>query len=89
MSVHPTVKNRHAESAWPTAAHTDGDTIVFFRRSDVGLCHEFDVLEYRDTVTIVRDRIPAVIKKGMTLERVTADMFVEAADKSLATDIHR
>jgi len=138
-------------------AHTDGDTIAFFRRSDVvstgdifvtngypiidlknggslqgeiaglnkildlaipahheeggtyiipghgRLCDEFDVLEYRDMVTIVRDRIQAMIKKGMTLDQVkaarptldydpryntpggfwTADMFVEAAYKSL------
>jgi len=30
------------------------------------------VLEYRDMVTIVRDRIRAMIKKGMTLEQVQA-----------------
>ncbi len=141
----------------PAAAHTDGDTIAFFRRSDVisagdifvtngypiidlknggslqgeikglnqildlaipahheeggtyiipghgRLCDEFDVLEYRDMVTIVRDRIQAMIKKGMTIDQIkaarptldwdpryntpgafwTADMFVEAAYKSL------
>ena len=108
------------------AAHTDGDSIVFFRRSDVisagdifvttsypvidlqrggslqgviaglnrildlaipahheeggtyvipghgRLSDEFDVLEYRDMVTIIRDRIQAMIKKGMTLEQVKA-----------------
>jgi len=108
------------------AAHTDGDSIVFFRRSDVvatgdilrtdsypvidlekkgtvqgvidglnlvldlavpahheeggtmivpghgRICDEFDVLEYRDMVTIVRDRIQALIKKGLTLEQVKA-----------------
>jgi len=108
------------------AAHTDGDTLVFFRRSDVisagdlflttgypvidlerggsiqgviaglnlildlaipahheeggtyiipghgRLCDEFDVLEYRDMVTIIRDRIQAMIRKGMTLEQVQA-----------------
>jgi len=107
-------------------AHTDGDSIVFFRHSDVvatgdifrtdgfpvidlakggnvqgvidGLnlvldlavpahheeggtfvvpghgrvCDEFDVLEYRDMVTIVRDRIQAMIAKKMTLEQVKA-----------------
>jgi hypothetical protein len=36
------------------------------------LCDEFDVLEYRDMVTIVRDRIRAMIRKGMTLEQVKA-----------------
>lgn len=108
------------------AAHTDGDSIVYFRRSDVisagdiflttgypvidlqrggslqgvidglnrildlaipahheeggtyvipghgRICDEFDVLEYRDMVTIIRDRIQALIGKGMTLEQVKA-----------------
>ena len=108
------------------AAHTDGDTIVYFRGSDViaagdifittgypvvdlerggslqgiidglnhildiavpahheeggtyvipghgRICDEFDVLEYRDMVTIIRDRIQTMIKKGMTLEQVKA-----------------
>ena len=108
------------------AAHTDGDTIVYFRGSDVinagdlivttgypvidlqrggslqgiinGLNHildiavpahheeggtyvipghgriydEFDVVEYRDMLTIIRDRIRALIQKGMTLEQVKA-----------------
>jgi glyoxylase-like metal-dependent hydrolase (beta-lactamase superfamily II) len=108
------------------AAHTDGDTMVYFRRSDVisagdifvttgypvidlakggsvqgviaglnrildlaipahheeggtyvipghgRICDEFDVLEYRDMITIIRDRILAMIKKGMTLEQVKA-----------------
>jgi len=108
------------------AAHTDGDSIVFFRRSDVvatgdiyrtdsypvieienggsvqgviaalnlvlelavpmhheeggtyivpghgRISDEFDVLEYRDMVTIVTDRVQAMIKKGMTLDQVKA-----------------
>jgi len=108
------------------AAHTDGDSIVFFRRSDViatgdvyrtdsypvvdlekggtvqgvidalnlvldlavpahheeggtfivpghgRISDEFDVLEYRDMVTIIRDRIQAMISKGMTLDQVKA-----------------
>jgi glyoxylase-like metal-dependent hydrolase (beta-lactamase superfamily II) len=107
-------------------AHTDGDSIVLFRRSDVlsvgdvftpdrypvidlerggsvqgmldalnrilllavperlqeggtrvipghgRLCNEADVVEYRDMVTIVRDRIQAAIGKGMTLDQVKA-----------------
>jgi cyclase len=106
------------------AAHTDGDSLVFFRHSDVistgdifvttsfpfldlehggsiqgeidalnrildltipkhdeeggtyvipghgRICDEFDVVEYRDMVTIIRDRVQAAIKKGMTLEQV-------------------
>ena len=107
-------------------AHTDGDSIVFFRRSDVvvagdiftpatypfidlarggniqgivkglnhiiditvpaekqeggtyvipghgRLCDEADVVEYRDMVTIVRDRVLDMVKKGMTLAQVKA-----------------
>jgi glyoxylase-like metal-dependent hydrolase (beta-lactamase superfamily II) len=34
------------------------------------ICDEFDVVEYRDMVTIIRDRVQAAIKKGMTLEQV-------------------
>jgi cyclase len=108
------------------AAHSDGDTIVFFRRSDVvstgnifittgypqfdanrgggidgvieglnrvldltiagenqeggtavipgrgRISDETDVANYRDMVTIVRDRIAALIAQGMTLEQVQA-----------------
>jgi cyclase len=106
------------------AAHTDGDSIVYFRRSDVvsagdvflttsypiidqahggsitgvikslnylldlaipkdkqeggtyiipghgRLCDEADLLEYRDMVTIIRDRIEDLVRKGSTLEQV-------------------
>lgn len=108
------------------AAHTDGDSIVFFRRSDVVMAgdvfstthypvidlangggvqgvinalnrlldlavprhqqeggtfvipghgrvtDEADVLEYRDMVTIVRDRIRDMIARGLTLDEVRA-----------------
>jgi glyoxylase-like metal-dependent hydrolase (beta-lactamase superfamily II) len=108
------------------AAHTDGDSIVFFRRSDVvatgdlftttaypvidlqrggsiqgvidalnrilditipaqqqeggtmvipgrgRLCDEADVVEYRDMVTIIRDRIRDQKNRGQTLEQVKA-----------------
>jgi cyclase len=36
------------------------------------LCEEADVVEYRDMVTIVRDRIQDGIKKGWTLEQIKA-----------------
>jgi glyoxylase-like metal-dependent hydrolase (beta-lactamase superfamily II) len=36
------------------------------------ICDEFDVVEYRDMVTIVRDRVQAMIKKGMTLDQIKA-----------------
>ena len=110
----------------PPAAHTDGDSVVFFRRSDVistgdvftttgypfidlakggsiqgeidalnqildnvitarneeagtyiipghgRLCDAADVAYYRDMVTIIRDRIRDLKKKGMTVEQVKA-----------------
>jgi cyclase len=108
------------------AATTDGDSIVFFRRSDViatgdvftpgkypaidlasggsiqgeidalntvlhvavpakyqeggtyivpghgRICDEADLVEYREMLTVVRDRIQDLIKKGSTLEQVKA-----------------
>jgi len=108
------------------AAHTDGDSLVFFRRTDVistgdvftttgypvirpedgggidgvvaalnriieitvpkekqeggtlvipghgRLCDEADVVEYRDMVTIIRDRIKSMLEMGMTLRQVQA-----------------
>ena len=67
------------------------------------LADEADVAEYRDMVTIVRDRIDDMVRRKMTLDQVkaakpaldyeanyatpayTADMFVEAAYRSLST----
>jgi cyclase len=36
------------------------------------ICNEADVLEYRDMVTIIRDRVQDMVKKGMTLQQVKA-----------------
>ena len=61
------------------------------------LCDMADVAYYRDMVTIVRDRIDDLIKKGMTLEQVKAakptldydprygspDRFIEGVYRSL------
>jgi cyclase len=109
------------------AGHSDGDAIVFFRRSDVvvagdifditrfpvidtarggsiqgtiaglqklvdtaipsvpivsrdegtlivpghgRICDQVDVVEYRDMVTIIRDRVADLIKQGLTLEQI-------------------
>jgi cyclase len=133
------------------AAHTDGDTIVYFRGSDVvstgnvfspdrypvidlqtggsvngviaalnrvleitvparyqeggtyvvpghgRLCDEADVVEYRDMVTIVRDRVQDLMRRKMTLQQVkdarpsrdydgeygAPDAFIEATFRSL------
>jgi len=108
------------------AAHTDGDSLIFFRRSDVVVTGDIflttsyplidvdrggsiqgeidalnnilemavpgyqdeggtyiipghgwisdrpDLLEYRDMVTIIRDRVQSAIKKGMSLDQVKA-----------------
>jgi glyoxylase-like metal-dependent hydrolase (beta-lactamase superfamily II) len=113
--------------SYQPAAHTDGDSVVFFRRSDVvvagdvmdttrfpmidlskggtiqglihslnriieltvppvpltwqeggttvipghgRLCEEAEVVDYRDMLTIIRDRVQDSIKKGLTLEQV-------------------
>jgi cyclase len=118
------------------AAHTDGDTIVFFRRSDVvvtgdifittgypvidsqnggsvqgiinglnrildlavpkheqeggtyiipgqgHLCDESEVLEYRDMVTIIKERVEDMVKRGLTLDQV------KAAKPTLDYDLH-
>lgn len=125
-------------------AHTDGDSIVFFRRSDVvsvgdiftpdqwpaidlarggsvegtldalnyiltltvperyqdggtlvvpghgRISNEADVVEYRNMLTIVRDRIQDLLKKGMTLEQVKAarparDYETEYSERGLWT----
>ena len=36
------------------------------------ICDEFDVVEYRDMVTIVRDRVQLMVKKGMTLAQIAS-----------------
>jgi cyclase len=111
------------------AAHTDGDAIVFFRRSDVvvagdvfdtrrfpvidvargggingeiaalqklvdtaipsvpivsreegtlvvpghgRICDQLDVVDYRDMVTVIRDRVRDLMKQSLTLEQVKA-----------------
>ena len=125
-------------------AHTDGDSIVFFRRSDVlsvgdiftpdrwpvidlarggsvqgtldalnyiltltvperyqdggtlvvpghgRISNEADVVEYRNMLTIVRDRVQDLLKKGMTLEQVKAarparDYETEYSERGLWT----
>lgn len=122
------------EARWQPAAHTDGDSLVIFRRSDVvatgdvfntesypfidvdhggsiqgeidalnnildiavpkheeeggtyiipghgRICDEADVLEYRDMVTIVRDRVQNAIKKGMTLDQIKSAGFTKDYD---------
>jgi cyclase len=49
---------------------TEGGTRIVPGRGRIS--DEFDVVEYRDMVTIVRDRVAALIKKGYSLEQVRA-----------------
>jgi glyoxylase-like metal-dependent hydrolase (beta-lactamase superfamily II) len=49
------------------------------------ICDEFDVLEFRDMVTIVKERVEAAIKKGMTLEQVKASHPTVDYDARYAT----
>jgi glyoxylase-like metal-dependent hydrolase (beta-lactamase superfamily II) len=112
------------EIRWQPAAISDGDSLVFFRHSDVvvagdifdmtsyppidldrggsiqgeidalnnildiaipeheqeggtyivpghgRICDEADLLDYRDTITIIRDRVQYAMKKGMTLDQI-------------------
>jgi len=48
----------------------EGGTMVIPGRGRI--CDEADVLEYRDMLTIVRDRIQDAIKKGKTLQEIQA-----------------
>jgi glyoxylase-like metal-dependent hydrolase (beta-lactamase superfamily II) len=125
------------------AAHTDGDAIVFFRRSDVivagdvfdmtrfpvidtakggtiqgeiaalqklvdmaipsvpivsreegtlivpghgRICDQLDVVEYRDMVTIIRDRVRDLMKQGLTLEQIKAASPARGYTRRYGTD---
>jgi cyclase len=61
--------NRVLDIAVP-AHHEEGGTYIVPGHGRI--CDEFDVLEYRDMVTIIRDRIQSMIKKGATLEDIKA-----------------
>src|SRR5580692_6523308 len=52
------------------AHHEEGGTMVIPGRGRI--CDEADVMEYRDMVTVIRDRIRAMVKNGKTLEQVKA-----------------
>ncbi len=76
------------------AHHEEGGTMVIPGHGRI--CDEADVVEYRDMVTIVRDRVRASLHKGMTLEQVEAsrptmdydglyDVPAEAANRFVET----
>jgi len=47
---------------------TEGGTRIVPGRGRI--CDEFDVVEYRDMLTIIRDRVQAMLRKRMTLEQI-------------------
>jgi cyclase len=61
--------NRVLDLAVP-ARLQDGGTRVIPGRGR--LCNEADVVDYRNMVAIVRDRVRALAEKGMTLDEVLA-----------------
>jgi hypothetical protein len=49
------------------------------------LCDEADVTEYRDMVTIIRDRVADMLKKGKSLEEVKAARLSRDYDPRYST----
>lgn len=50
------------------------------------IANEADVVEYRDMLTIIRDRVQAMVKKGMTLQQVKAARPALEYDGSYGND---
>ena len=71
-SVHGEIAalNRLVELAIPSVplVSQDGGTLVVPGHGY--LCDQLDVVEYRDMVTIIRDRVQDLMKKGMTLDQI-------------------
>jgi hypothetical protein len=71
--------NRVLDLAVP-AHEQEGGTYIIPGHGRV--CDEADVLEYRDMVTIIRDRIQDMVTRGLTLDQV------KAAKPTLDYDLH-
>lgn len=61
--------NRIVDLAVP-AGNEEGGTMIVSGHGRIG--DEYDLLVYRDALTIIRDRIEDLVKKGMTLDQVRA-----------------
>ena len=61
--------NRIIDLAVPGDNEEDG-TLIVSGQGRIG--DEYDVVVYRDMVTIIRDRVQDLMKKGMTLQQIQA-----------------
>jgi glyoxylase-like metal-dependent hydrolase (beta-lactamase superfamily II) len=61
--------NRIVDITIPRMNEMDGTRVV---PGHGRICNEADVVEYRDMVTIIRDRVAALLDEGKTLEQVQA-----------------
>ena len=51
------------------------------------LCDEADVTDYRDMLTIIRDRVEDMLHKGKTLEQVRAARLSRDYDRRYSTPV--
>jgi glyoxylase-like metal-dependent hydrolase (beta-lactamase superfamily II) len=137
------LNNEGIQVLYQPAAHTEGDSIVFFRRSDVvvtgeifditrfpvidvehggsiqgeiaalnrlievaipsiplpwkeggtqiipahgRVCEQAEVVEYRDMLTIIRDRVQDMIKKSMTLDQIQSASPAQGYERRFGAD---
>ena len=64
--------NRLVELAIPSVPIVSREAGTLVVPGHGRVCDQFDVVEYRDMVTIVRDRVRDLIKAGMTLDQIKA-----------------
>jgi len=64
--------NRLIELAIPSVPLVSQDGGTYVVPGHGRLCDQLDVVDYRDMVTIIRDRVHDLVKKGNTLEQVHA-----------------
>ena len=62
----------------------EGGTLVIPGRGRI--CDEYDVVAYRDMLTIIRDQIRNMIHEGLTLEQIQASRPTAAYDGRYGTD---
>ena len=60
------------ETAIPSVPIVSRDAGTLIIPGHGRICDQLDVVEYRDMVTIIRDRIHDLMKQGLTLEQIKA-----------------